>query len=102
MDQKQYEAITKLIRYLTLASTTAAGSGHPTSTMSAVELMSRLYFKYLKYDVDHPEDNRNDRVIFSKGHASSLFYLLYLVAGKVSEEEIMKYRTFESPLEGHP
>lgn len=102
MDPKQYEAITKLIRYYSLVSSSAAGSGHPTSALSAVEVMTRLFFKYLKYDLDHPEDNRNDRVIFSKGHASSLFYSLYLAAGKLSEEEIMKYRTFDSPLEGHP
>jgi transketolase len=102
MDPKTFESLTKLIRYYALVSTTAAGSGHPTSTLSAVEVMTRLYFKYLHYDLENPSDDRNDRVIFSKGHASSLFYLLYLAAGKVTEAEIMKYRTFDSVLEGHP
>ena len=72
-----------------------------------------LYFKYLHYDLDNPDNPANDRVIFSKGHASALFYSLYAAAlrppaggsgqaGKLTEKELMGYRTLESPLEGHP
>ena len=96
-------AIATLIRYYSLTATAQAGSGHPTSALSATELMAGLMFGgTFRYDVDHPEHPNNDRLIFSKGHASPLFYALWLAAGKVSEEEMMTYRQFGSRLEGHP
>ena len=85
-----------------LTMTTAAGSGHPTSSLSAVELMVTLYFKYLRLDTEHPHALNNDRVIFSKGHASPLLYALFHVAGIISDEELVQYRQFGSVLEGHP
>lgn len=102
MDLVSLQKLTHRIRRDILTMTTAAGSGHPTSSLSAVELMTVLFFKYLKYDYANPKDFANDRVIFSKGHASPLYYALYKAAGVISEEELMKYRTFDSPLEGHP
>src|SRR3954451_12459800 len=60
-----------------IRSTTAAGSGHPTSSMSGAELMSVLLAEYLHYDFDDPHNLRNDRLIFSKGHAAPLLYALY-------------------------
>lgn len=98
-------AIKKLsarLRYDILSMTTTAGSGHPTSSLSAVELMAVLYFKYLRLDTAHPELCGNDRVIFSKGHASPLLYALFHVAGIISDEELTTYRQFGSVLEGHP
>src|SRR5438045_241508 len=77
-------------------------SGHPTSSMSAADLMAVLFAKYLRYDFDQPESPLNDHVIFSKGHASPLLYSLYLAAGAVSEEELLTFRTFGSRLQGHP
>jgi len=95
--------IARLIRYNILASTTEAGSGHPTSSLSAVELMTGLLFGgAFRFDVEKPEHPNNDRLIFSKGHASPLLYALWAAAGKVSHEEIMSLRRFGSPLEGHP
>ncbi len=94
--------LAKLIRFYILAMTTAAGSGHPTSSLSAVELMTTLFFNHYRFDLDHPENPANDRLIFSKGHASPLFYALYAAAGKISETELMEYRKFDSMLEGHP
>jgi len=95
--------IARLIRYYILASTTEAGSGHPTSSLSAVELMTGLLFGGIfRFDAEKPEHPNNDRLIFSKGHASPLLYALWTAAGKVSQEEIMSLRRFESPLEGHP
>lgn len=95
--------ISKLLRYYCLVSTTAAGSGHLTSSLSAVELMAVLYFgNFLKYDLESPHHPNNDRVIFSKGHASPLFYALYVVAGKLTETELKSMRQLDSPLEGHP
>ena len=95
--------IAQKIRYLILVSTTEAGSGHPTSSLSAVELMVALLFNgFFRFDLEHKEYKNNDRLIFSKGHASPLFYSLFAAAGKVSDEELMNYRKFGSPLEGHP
>ena len=102
MDEASLKNLAKLIRYYILISTTAAGSGHPTTSMSATDLMAVLFFKYLRADLDDAKNPANDRVIFSKGHASPLFYALYAAAGKLSEEELLKLRTFDSPLEGHP
>jgi transketolase len=99
----ELEKLAALIRYYSLISTTAAGSGHPTSSLSAADLMTVLMFGGLfKADLDAPEYHNNDRLIFSKGHASPLFYALYAVAGKVSEKELLTLRSFTSRLEGHP
>src|SRR5512135_70242 len=90
-----------LIRYYILVMTTEAGSGHPTSSLSATELMAGLLFGgSFRFDVRHPQNPNNDRLIFSKGHASPLFYALWAAAGALSEKEILTYRKFGSPLEG--
>ena len=97
------QELTKLIRYYILLSTTEAGSGHPTSSLSAVELMTVLFFDgILKYDLKNPDNPLNDKIIFSKGHASPLFYALFAAAGKVTEDELKTLRKFGSRLEGHP
>ncbi len=97
------ENIAKLIRYYSLVMSTEAGSGHPTSSLSAADLMAGLLFGgTFKYDLDNPQHPNNDRLIFSKGHASPLFYSLWAAAGKVSEQELMTFRKFNSNLEGHP
>lgn len=82
--------------------TTAAGSGHPTSSMSAADLMAVVLAKYLKYDWNCPDNPNNDRLIFSKGHASPLLYSMYKAVGVISDEELMSLRQFGSRLEGHP
>ena len=95
--------LSKLIRYHILRMTTEAGSGHPSSSLSAVELMVGLLFGGpFRFDVDHPELPNNDRLIFSKGHASPLFYALWAAAGELTEKDLLTYRRFGSPLEGHP
>ena len=80
----------------------AAGSGHPTSSMSAADLMAVLFGKYLRYDFDAPENTANDHLIFSKGHASPLLYSLYKAAGAIDDEELLSFREFGSRLQGHP
>jgi transketolase len=80
----------------------AAKSGHPTSSMSAADLAAVLLAAHLRYDFDNPRDPRNDRLVFSKGHASPLVYGLFRAAGVISEEEFLTYRKFGSRLEGHP
>lgn len=103
MEKAYLQNLSRLVRYFILKSTTAAGSGHPTSSLSAVELMAGLMFGGIfRFDFDHPDSPINDRLIFSKGHASPLFYALYAAAGKISEEELMTLRKFGSRLEGHP
>lgn len=92
-----------LIRYYILIMTTEAGSGHPTSSLSATELMACLLFGGIfRFDADRPKYPNNDRLIFSKGHASPLLYALWAAAGKLTEKDLMTYRKFGSPLEGHP
>ena len=98
--------LTKLatrVRYDILHMTTEAGSGHPTSSLSATDLLTGLFFGgTFRFDLDHPQNPCNDRIIFSKGHASPLFYALYAAAGVLSQEELLTYRKMGSPLEGHP
>ena len=79
-----------------------AGSGHPTSSMSAADLAAVLLAEHFRYDFDNPKNPANDRLVFSKGHASPLVYGIFRAAGVLSEEEFMTYRQFGSRLEGHP
>jgi transketolase len=80
----------------------AAKSGHPTSGMSGADLMAVLLAKYLRYDWGNPDLATNDRLVFSKGHASTLLYAMFRAAGAITDEELLTYRQFGSMLEGHP
>ena len=99
---QQWTDLAQQLRVDSIRSTTAAGSGHPTSSMSAADLMSVLMLSYLHYDFDNPKNPNNDHLIFSKGHASPLLYSLFKAAGAISDEELMTLRKFGSRLEGHP
>ncbi len=100
---EKLQKLARLIRYYILVMTTEAGSGHPTSSLSATELMTALFFGgVLRFDANNPKFPNNDRIIFSKGHASPLFYSLWAAAGKLTEKELMTFRQFGSDLEGHP
>jgi transketolase len=91
------------LRVDSVRSSTSAGSGHPTSSMSAADLMAVLVSRHLRYDWDNPDHPGNDHLIFSKGHASPLLYSIYKAVGVVSDQELMTgYRRFGSRLEGHP
>jgi transketolase len=79
-----------------------ANSGHPTSSMSAAELMAVLVARHLRYDFADPANAANDHLIFSKGHASPLLYAIYKAVGAVDEDEVATYRMLGSRLEGHP
>lgn len=92
----------KLVRKWCLISTTEAGSGHPTSCLSAADIMTVLFNSYYSYDSNHPHNLANDRLIFSKGHAAPLLYTLYALAGALPIEELKTLRKFTSRLEGHP
>ncbi|MFC3893139.1 transketolase [Lentzea rhizosphaerae] len=80
----------------------AGGSGHPTSSMSAADLMAVLLDGYLRLDYATPDNPANDHLIFSKGHASPLYYAMLKAAGAITDEELLSFRSFGSRLEGHP
>jgi transketolase len=80
----------------------AAGSGHPTSSMSAADLMAVLVARYLRYDFADPDNPNNDHLIISKGHASPLLYAVYNAVGAIEDDELLTFRRFGSRLEGHP
>ncbi len=82
--------------------TTAAGSGHPTSSMSAAHLTAVLYANHLRTRIADPKDPANDRFVLSKGHAAPLLYSILKAVGAISDEELLSLRTYGSPIEGHP
>lgn len=97
-----WKQLAQQLRVDSIRSTTEAGSGHPTSSMSAADLMAVLQAKYLHYDFDNPKNPNNDRLVFSKGHASPLLYSMYKAAGAIDDKELMTLRKNGSRLEGHP
>jgi transketolase len=91
------------LRVDSIRSSTSAGSGHPTSSMSAADLLAVLVTRHLRYDWDEPRSAANDHLIFSKGHASPLLYAVFKAVGVVSDDELMTgYRRFGQRLQGHP
>jgi transketolase len=81
---------------------TAAGSGHPTSSLSAAHLAAVLFSDHLRFDVDDPRNLGNDRFILSKGHASPLFFSVLKAIGAIDDAQLLSFRTFGSPIQGHP
>ncbi len=91
------------LRVDSIRCSTQAGSGHPTSSLSAADLMAVLLIGHLRYDWDQPDLATNDHLIFSKGHASPLLYSMFRAVGVVSEKELITtYRQLGARLEGHP
>jgi transketolase len=101
-EQEQWRELGQQLRVDSVRAAAAASSGHPTSSMSAADLMAVLLAKYLRYDFDRPAEPLNDHLIFSKGHASPLLYSLYKAAGAISDDELLSFRKLGSRLEGHP
>ncbi|GAA2266948.1 transketolase [Nonomuraea roseoviolacea subsp. roseoviolacea] len=105
MPERDLHYLTELagqLRVDSVRSSAAAGSGHPTSSMSAADLMAVLFACHLRYDFEHPDNPANDHLIFSKGHASPLLYALFKAAGAITDEELLSFRKRGSRLEGHP
>ncbi|MEO9220601.1 MAG: 1-deoxy-D-xylulose-5-phosphate synthase N-terminal domain-containing protein, partial [Mycobacteriaceae bacterium] len=91
------------LRVDSIRCSTQAGSGHPTSSLSAADLMAVLLSGHLHYDWDQPRQATNDHLIFSKGHASPLLYSMFRAVGAVDEDELVNtYRQFGARLQGHP
>jgi transketolase len=99
---ESWRLIAQQLRVDSIRASSTAGSGHPTSAMSAADLMAVLLAKYFRYDFAAPKNPHNDHLIFSKGHASPLLYAMYRAAGAISDEELLTYRKRGSRLEGHP
>src|SRR5438094_3968299 len=90
------------LRVDSIRSSTTAGSGHPTSSMSAADLMAVLITRYFLYDWNDPQQPNNDHLIFSKGHASPLLYAIFKAGGVITDDEMLTFRQFGSRLQGHP
>jgi len=101
-DRQAWRELAQQFRVDSVRVSSRAGSGHPTSSLSAAELMSVLVARHLRYDVARPHAANNDHLIFSKGHASPLYYSILLAIGAIEEDEFLTYRRRDSRLEGHP
>jgi len=99
---RSLESMGNRLRILSIIGTSEAGSGHPTSCMSAADLTAAVFFHAMRYDVANPKNPLNDRIIFSKGHAAPLLYAAWAEAGAFPAERMKTLREFTSDLEGHP
>jgi len=97
-----YRDLARQLRIDSIRCSTAAGSGHPTSSLSAADLIAVLLTGHLRYDFGQPDNPANDHLIFSKGHASPLVYAMFKAAGAINDDELMTFRRLGSRLEGHP
>ncbi len=102
MPASQVEQKAILLRSLCLTSTTRAGSGHPTSCLSAVDLMAVLFESHFHFDIQAPDSLANDRLVLSKGHSAPLLYALFAMSGAYPLSTLDTLRKFGSILEGHP
>src|SRR5277367_1846028 len=102
IDTESLKGIANQLRIHSIAATTAAGSGHPTSCCSAADVVAALFFGHMKYDAKNPHFYNNDRFILSKGHAAPLLYAAWAENGFVPIPELLTLRQFSSELEGHP
>jgi transketolase len=101
-DIELLKGIANQLRIHSITSTTAAGSGHPTSCCSAADVMATLFFGHMRYDAKNPHYYNNDRFILSKGHAAPLLYAAWAETGLFPTSELLKLRQFGCDLEGHP
>lgn len=102
-DLSEVFGLAQQLRADSVRASTAAGSGHPTSSLSAADLMAVLMTRHLRYGWDSPDNPAADHLIFSKGHASPLLYAMFKAAGAIGDDELMTtYRRFGHRLQGHP
>jgi transketolase len=101
-DRERWQELGQQLRVDSVRAAASAGSGHPTSSMSAADLMAVLLDRHFRYDFEHPDNPANDHLVFSKGHASPLVYSLFKAAGAIDDEELLTFRKLGSRLEGHP
>ena len=99
---KEWNELAGQLAVDSIRSSTAAGSGHPTSSLSAAHLSAVLWSDHLRYDVADPKGLANDRFVLSKGHASPLMFSILKAVGAIGDEQLLSFRRFGSPLQGHP
>src|SRR5664279_6592963 len=102
IDIESLKGIAHQLRIHSIAATTAAGSGHPTSCCSAADVVAALFFGHMRYNPKDPHYYNNDRFILSKGHAAPLLYAAWAETGLLPVEDLLKLRQFGNDLEGHP
>ncbi|MBT1090795.1 transketolase [Streptomyces sp. Tu102] len=102
MNTAELTELAQQLRVDSVRASAAAGSGHPTSSMSAADLMAVLLARHLRYDFERPAHPGNDRFVLSKGHATPLLYSAYKAVGAVEDGELLTFRRIGSRLEGHP
>src|SRR5260221_14502656 len=102
MNREQLHELAQQLRVDSVRAAAAANSGHPTSSMSAADLMAVLFARYLRYDFSAPENPASDHLLFSKGHASPLLYGPYKMAGAIDDEGPPTFRELRSRPQGHP
>ena len=90
------------LRIDSVRSTTEAGSGHPTTCLSAADIIAALFFKEMRFDPKDPQHPGADRFVLSKGHAAPILYAAWAATGAFPRDEVLKLRTLTSDLEGHP
>jgi transketolase len=102
LNDEELKELGQQLRVDAVRATRAAGSGHTTSALSAADLIAVLAAHHLRYDPEKPGHPGNDRLVFSKGHATPLLYAMYTACGMITPEELETYRQAGSRLEGHP
>jgi transketolase len=102
IDTEKLQGIANQLRIHSIAATTAAGSGHPTSCCSAADIVAALFFGHMRYNPKDPHYYNNDRFILSKGHAAPLLYAAWAETGLFPASDLLKLREIGSDLEGHP
>src|SRR3954465_3612154 len=102
IDLESLKGIANQLRIHSIAATTAAGRGHPTSCCSAADIVAALFFGHMRYDPKNPKYYNNDRFILSKGHAPPLLYAAWAETGLSPPDALLNPRRIDSALEGHP
>jgi transketolase len=101
-DRTRWNELAAQLAVDSIRSTTEAGSGHPTSSLSAAHLTAVLFAEHLRTDLTDPRSPSNDRFVLSKGHAAPLLYAALKAIGAIDDEQLLSLRRFGSPLQGHP
>jgi transketolase len=102
MDTGEWNELAAQLGVDSIRSSTAAGSGHPTSSLSSAHLLAVLWADHLRYDVGDPKNPANDRFVLSKGHASPVMFSMLKAVGAITDEQLLSFRRFGSPVQGHP
>ena len=102
MNTKELSPICRQVRRDIITMTANAGSGHPGGSLSAVELMTSVFFNHMRVDPKNPHDPNRDRFVLSKGHAAPCYYAVLAAKGFISRDEYANFRQLHSILQGHP